>query len=72
MQQEIVTVATYPQAIEAHAARHFLEGHDIRAFVADEYTVIQSWSNYIEAKVQVPAKDAERAKELLATQRCIA
>ena len=64
---EFTTVATYPQSILAHAARNFLEEHGIRAVVADEFTTDQSWSNYIEAKLQVVAVDVERAKSLLAT-----
>ena len=64
---EFTTVATYPQSILAHAARNFLEEHGIRAVVADEFTTDQSWSNYIEAKLQVVDVDAERATSLLAT-----
>ena len=64
---DFTTIATYPQSMQAHAARNFLEEHGIRAFVADEFTTDQSWSNYIEAKLQVADVDAERAKSLLAT-----
>jgi hypothetical protein len=67
MSEELTTIATYPQAVLAHAARNFLAEQGIRAFVADEYTTVQSWSNYIEAKLQVAAVDAERATSLLAT-----
>ena len=63
---ELITIATYPQAILAHAARNFLAENGLRAFVADEFTTDQSWSNYIEAKLQVPAADAEAARTLLA------
>lgn len=65
MSQELATIATYPQAILAHAARNFLAEQGIRAFVADEFTAVESWSNYIEAKLQVACADAERAKALL-------
>jgi hypothetical protein len=65
MEGELTTIATYPQAVLAHAARNFLAEHGIRAFVADEYTADQSWSNFIGAKVRVPAMDAERATLLL-------
>jgi hypothetical protein len=64
---ELITVATYPQTLLAHAARNIPEGHGLRAFVADEFTTEQSWSNYIEAKLQVSTADAARAKSLLAT-----
>lgn len=53
MSEDLATIATYPQAMLAHAARNFLAEHGIRAFVADEYTTVQSWSNFIEAKLQV-------------------
>jgi hypothetical protein len=67
MSDELATVATYPQAMEAHAAKNYLVEHGIRAFVADEFTTVQSWPNFIEAKLQVATVDAERAKSLLAT-----
>lgn len=50
----------------AHAARNFLAEQGIRAFVADEFTTVESWSNFIEAKLQVSEADAERAAALLA------
>jgi Putative prokaryotic signal transducing protein len=65
MEEKLTTVATYRQSVLAHAAKNFLAEHDIRAFVADEYTADQSWSNFIGAKVQVSARDAERAAALL-------
>jgi hypothetical protein len=67
MSDEIDTIATYPQTMLAHAAKNFLAEHGIRAFVADEFTTDQSWSNFIEAKLQVPAAAAERARALLST-----
>ena len=63
---ELQTIATYPQAFLAHAAKNYLAEQGIRAFVGDEFTTDQSWSNYIEAKLQVAAADAVRARELLA------
>jgi hypothetical protein len=63
---ELITVATYPQAFLAHAARNYLAEQGIRSFVADEFTTDQSWSNYIEAKLRVAVADAERAREILA------
>jgi hypothetical protein len=67
MSDELATIATYPQATLAHAAKNFLAEHGIRAFVADEYMAVQNWPNLIEAKLQVSAVDADRAKSLLAT-----
>jgi hypothetical protein len=63
---DLITLATYPQAFLAHAARNYLAERGIRSFVADEFTTDQSWSNYIEAKLQVAAADAARATSLLA------
>jgi hypothetical protein len=63
---ELITIATYPQAMMAHAAKNFLAEHGIRAFVADEHTTDQSWSNFIEAKLQVPTAIVEQARSLLA------
>lgn len=65
MPNELVTVATYPNAIEAHAARNFLEGNEIETFVADEYFSTLEFSNLSTIKLQVPVADAQRAKELL-------
>ncbi len=66
IQSTLVTIAQYPQSMLAHAAKNLLVANGIRAFVADESTADQSWSNYIEAKLQVPAADAERARSLIA------
>jgi hypothetical protein len=65
MPNELVTVATYPNAIEAHAARNFLEGNEIETFVADEYFSTLEFSNLSTIKLQVPVADAQRARELL-------
>ena len=62
---QLITIATYPQAIMAHAARNFLAEYGVRAFIADEFATDQSWSTFIEAKLQVDSVDAGRAKELL-------
>jgi hypothetical protein len=66
MPLDFVTVATYPQGVAAHAARNFLEEHGVRAFVADEFTALNSWSNLVDVKVQVAAADSQRARKLLA------
>ncbi len=65
MPSELVTVATYPNAIEAHAVRNFLEENEIETFVADEYFSTLEFSNLSIIKLQVPVADAQRAKELL-------
>ena len=63
---EFVTVGTYPQSFLAHAAKNFLEEQGIRAFVTDEFTTDQSWSNYKKAKLQVAQEDVLQARSLLA------
>lgn len=65
MQEELVTVAAYSQAMKAEAAKNFLQGHGIRAFVADENVAVTLWPNLAETKLQVAADDADRAKKLL-------
>lgn len=37
--EDLVTIARYANAIEAHLARTALEAQDIRAFVADEHII---------------------------------
>jgi hypothetical protein len=65
MPNELVAVATYPNAIEAHTARNYLEENEIEAFVADEYFSTLEFSNLSTIKLQVPVADAQRAKVLL-------
>lgn len=65
MPNELITVATYPNAVEAHAARNFLEGNEIETFVADEYFSTLEFANLSTIKLQVPVADEQRAKELL-------
>lgn len=69
MQNEFVTVATFSNTLEAHTARNFLEVNGVRAFIVDEQTALQSWPNFVESKLQVPAEEAVRANQLLATVR---
>ena len=69
MEPSLTTVGSFSTAIEAHAAKNFLEAHGILAFVADEHTATEGWSNFSETKVQVAAADAARAHELLASAR---
>ena len=69
MQQDFATVATYSHALDAHAARNYLEANGIRAFIADEYTAGEGWPTFIDAKLQVVGADAERARELLSAAR---
>jgi len=65
MPDDFVTVAAYAQAMKAEAAKNFLQGHGIRAFVIDENFAVTMWPNLAETKLQVAAEDADRAKKLL-------
>jgi hypothetical protein len=67
MDETFTTVGSYQTAIEAHAAKNLLEANGIQAFVADEQTATQGWSNFLETKVDVAGAHAARAKQLLAT-----
>jgi len=62
------TVAAFPSAIEAHAARTKLESEGIDCFVADEHTVGVNplYANAIGGiRVQVGPEDLERARAAL-------
>jgi hypothetical protein len=65
MAEELVTVARYPNAIGAEAAKNFLESNGLRAYVADENASATLWSNLVEVKLQVALADADQAKKLL-------
>jgi len=65
MPDELVTVATYASAVEAHAARNFLEENEVPAFVADEYFSDLQFGSLSTVKLQVARPDAGRARELL-------
>lgn len=65
---DLVTVASYTDAIQAHLARGRLEAEGIRAEVADEHYVSADWlmSNAVGGvKVRVPERMAERARRIL-------
>jgi len=64
---ELVTVGTYSHAYEADLARGRLESEGIITFAADEL-VNRIYSNAVGGvRLQVPAPDAVRAKEILST-----
>lgn len=64
---ELVTVGTYSHAYEADLARSRLESEGIMTFAADEL-VNRIYSNAIGGvRLQVPAPDVERAREILST-----
>ena len=64
----LVTVATFPNAMEANFAKGCLEAAGIPAFLADEQMVGMNWHMSIllgGVKLQVCADDAEEAVEIL-------
>jgi hypothetical protein len=67
MSQELITVATFTTAIDAHLRKNLLEGEGIQAFVADELTGDQLSGGYVHGyvKLQVARPDAERAQQIL-------
>jgi hypothetical protein len=67
MDQELVTIASFTTAFDAHVRKNMLEREGIRAFVADELTGDQLFGAYVHdyVKLQVASADAERAQQLL-------
>jgi hypothetical protein len=68
----LVTVATFPEAIEAHIFRSRLESEGIPSMLADENIVSnQPWHSiaYGGVKLRVRQQDRERAAEIIAEIR---
>jgi hypothetical protein len=68
MEDELVTIARFPDTAEAELAKERLGLDGIRAFVIDEATVgvMPFMANAIGGiRVQVAPEDAERAREIL-------
>lgn len=68
MSSELVTVARFASALEAETAKNFLEAEGVSAFIADENASSLFSGMLGQAKLQVAAVDAIRAKELLGAQ----
>jgi hypothetical protein len=69
MTYELVTVATFANAIEAEIAQQLLEAEDIIAFVKDAATVNIAWHFTVAVgwvKLQVLPQDTETALSILA------
>lgn len=64
---DLVTVAAYPNAAQAHLAKNLLEAEGIPAFVADDATgdLFHLASPFAEAKLQVASEHVEAAKRLI-------
>lgn len=66
---ELVTVATFPDVVQADLARERLALEGIRAFVIDEQTagVMPFLTGSTGVRVQVEPKDVEQAREILSS-----
>lgn len=68
----MITIATYRNLMSAELAKTRLEFYDIKAMIADEFSYTLGYGSVMDGvRLQVPAADAERAKEILATEEFI-
>lgn len=68
----MITIATYRNLMSAELAKTRLEFHDIQAMIADEFSYTLGYGAIMDGvRLQVSAEDAERAKEILATEEFI-
>jgi len=67
MVQELVTVATFTTAMEAHLYKNMLENEGVAAFVTNELTGDFLSGAYIQGyvKLQVAQQNAKRARKIL-------
>jgi len=68
----MITIATYRNLMSAELAKTRLAFYDIKAMIADEFSYILGYGAIMDGvRLQVPAADAERAKEILATEEYV-
>jgi hypothetical protein len=68
----MITIATYRNLMSAELAKTRLEFHNIEAMIADEFSYTLGYGAIMDGvRLQVPTADAERAKEILATEEFI-
>src|ERR1035437_2053190 len=68
----MITIATYRNLMSAELAKTRLAVNDIQALIADEFSYTLGYGAIMDGvRLQVPAADAERAKEILATEEFI-
>lgn len=68
----MITIATYRNLMSAELAKTRLEFYDIKAMIADEFSYTLGYGAIIDGvRLQVPAADAESAKEILAAEELI-
>lgn len=64
--EELVVVAFYATAIEAHLTKTRLESEGIPCLIANEYAVLPYANMLYNVEVKVRASDKEKAKQILA------
>lgn len=62
---DLVVLATYSTAIEAHLMKSFLEAADIPCLIANEYEVLPYANMLYNIEIKVRREDEERARQLL-------
>ena len=68
----MITIATYRNLMSAELAKTRLAFHDIKALIADEFSYTLGYGAIMDGvRLQVPAVDAERAKEILAAEEYV-
>ncbi|MBU0716027.1 MAG: DUF2007 domain-containing protein [Verrucomicrobia bacterium] len=68
----MITIATYRNLMSAELAKTRLEFYDIKAMIADACFYTLGYGAIMDGvRLQVPATDAERAKEILATEEYV-
>jgi len=68
----MITIATYRNLMSAELAKTRLEFYDIKAMIADAFSYTLGYGSVIDGvRLQVPDADAERAKEILATEEFV-
>jgi len=68
----MITIATYRNLMSAELAKTRLAFYDIQAMIADEFSYTLGYGAIMDGvRLQVPEADAERAKEILATEEFI-
>ena len=70
MADKLVTIAEFADYIEAEMAKQLLADYDIKAIVAEENAAnLYPVSGTVGPELQVLEKDAQRAREILESQK---
>ena len=68
MENKLITIATFPDALKAQIMRGQLEAEGIPAFIADEHTITNQpylYMAYGGVRLQVAEQDRNRAQQVL-------